>query len=92
MAHAISDDFFPYIISALIVFDMQRKMGQGQKPKYDKNEDGFASRLDDVISRNRAIFFQFESQTIDTIDLTHYQNSIATLYDDFGNFSISRGI
>lgn len=83
MAHALSDDFFPYIISALIVFDMQRQMGRGLKQKYDKNENGFATRLGNVITRNRTIFFELESQSIDTIDLRQHKKSISTLYDNF---------
>ena len=83
MAHALSDDYFPYLISALIVFDMQRKMGKGLRQKYDREGNGFASRLSNIIYRNRDSFFSLELLSIDAIDISIYEEIISNLYSDF---------
>ncbi len=38
-------DFLPYIVAALISFDLGRMMGKGLENKYDINHNGFARRL-----------------------------------------------
>lgn len=44
-----SVEYRPYIIAALISFDMGRMMGAGVEQKYDSEKRGFASKLDKKI-------------------------------------------
>ena len=94
MAHALSDDFFPHIISALIAFGMQYQMGPGTEQKYNKNLNGFASRLSNALKVNSAAFLELELLSIESIDFAQFEDSIKTLYtalainanlDDNGN-------
>ena len=41
-----SKEYRPFIIAALISFDMGRMMGSGVSQKYDPDQGGFASKLD----------------------------------------------
>lgn len=81
MAHALSDDYFPNIISALIVFDMQRQMGSGLASKYEKSSNGFATRLGEVLESQAQTFYKLEMESINNIDCDKYKNDIYSVYD-----------
>lgn len=81
MAHALSDDYFPSVISALIVFDMQRQMGSGLASKYDKSSNGFAARLGKVLESQAQTLYKLEMESIHNIDFAKYQNDIHAVYE-----------
>ena len=85
MTHAISHEYRPYIIAALIVFDMQRKMGQGLAEKYSKEMNGFASSLDQVINHSKDLLLELEAKSIDNIDLEQHRETILDLYENFAS-------
>jgi hypothetical protein len=82
MNHALSDDYFPYIISALIVFDMQRQMGKGLKAKFDKSAHGFAAKLSKALEANKEILFSLENISIDSNYLSNHEENIKKVYQD----------
>ena len=40
-----SDEYSPYIVAGMNVFDMRRTMGQGAAAKYDLEQNGFGAWL-----------------------------------------------
>ncbi len=45
VGNPFSLEYRPYIVAALISFDMARMMGKGVEQKYDKRMKGFAYKL-----------------------------------------------
>ncbi len=80
--HALSDDFLPYVISALIVFDMQRQMGRGLRAKFDKSAGGFATRLSNTLIKNKDKLISLGDFSMSTINLDEQGKIIQHVYQD----------
>jgi len=61
-----SMEYRPFIIAALISFDMGRMMGSGLSKKYDPKQNGFASKLD---LKMKAV--QFDIEPLSTIPIAN---------------------
>lgn len=74
-------DYFPFIIAALISFDMNRQMGSGLEDKYIVAKGKFASRLHHKICANQAVIKHLSSQSITTVSMEAEKKDIVDLYD-----------
>jgi len=64
----------PYIVAALISFDMARMMGRGVEQKYDKKVKGFASKLNQKVNEIRTNLKSFiEKDISDWVQRKHSQ-------------------
>jgi len=64
----------PYIVAALISFDMARMMGRGVEQKYDKKMKGFASKLNQKMNEVRPHLKSFIDKDIsDWVQHKHAQ-------------------
>lgn len=77
-----SDSYFPYLVAALISFDMGRQMGKGTKGKYDPAADGFATRLDSKLKVISCLLAPIINRTIVSINLVESADIIKNAYDE----------
>jgi len=80
-----SVNYEPYLIAALISFDMGRMMGGGLSQKYDINAGGFATRLHQKLGQvKRHLYSIIDSNIIDT-DIDLYAKEIKDSYSILAN-------
>jgi hypothetical protein len=73
--------FEPYLIAALLAFDMGRMMGSGLRNRYDPAAGGFATRLHALLARIRATLAQLMIESITTVDLDRHADVIRAAYE-----------
>lgn len=73
--------FEPYLIAALLAFDMGRMMGSGLRNRYDYKAGGFATRLYALLAHIRPTLAPLMHEQITTIDLERHADAIRTVYD-----------
>jgi len=77
-----SESYFPYLVAALISFDMGRQMGKGTKCKYDPAGNGFATRLKCKLNEIGDLLSPIINENILTIDLSKNAETIKKAYDE----------
>lgn len=84
------EEYFPYLVAALIAFDMGRQMGEGAKNKYDPAANGFAARLKKKIGMVRPLLSSLVSEDLLTADIDGFRKDIRKAYDELsqGNPSL----
>jgi hypothetical protein len=78
-----SDEYLPYIVAGLIVFDMGRTMGQGAAAKYDPERNGFAAGLRTSIRKAKDSLTRLVGTSLDEIRLREHAPAIQRAYDTF---------
>lgn len=73
--------FRPYLIAALISFDMGRMMGGGPAKKYDVSAGGFAARLDGKLAQVRPLLDPLVDRDLFQVDLGAYRRDIVGAYN-----------
>jgi hypothetical protein len=81
LKNPFTDSYFPYLVAALISFDMGRQMGKGTKSKYDPSANGFATRLKGKLNEISAILSPFINENILNIELSRNAELIKKAYD-----------
>lgn len=75
-----SIEYRPFIIAALISFDMARMMGKGRRQKYDPSIEGFASKLDRKMKEIQPLLEPFTGLCIDNLEVGNGLPGIKTSY------------
>ena len=85
-----SEAYFPYIVAALIAFDMRRQMGKGARNKYDPAANGFATRLKKKIETVRPLLSPLIHEDLLTASIEGFRNDIRKAYDELAqnNYSL----
>jgi hypothetical protein len=73
--------YSPFIIAALISFDMARMMGKGIEQKYDKKMEGFASKLNQKMNEVRPFLKPMIKKNISEWDENKYSQKLKLAYD-----------
>ena len=77
-----SDAYFPYLVAALITFDMGRQMGKGARSKYDLGANGFATCLKKKLGIIHPLLSPLIHEDLLTISIEHCQEDIKKAYDE----------
>jgi hypothetical protein len=75
-----SMEYRPFIIAALISFDMGRMMGNGLSKRYDPTQDGFASKLDLKMKAIQIDIEPLSNIPIPNIEIDEFSQSIKKSY------------
>jgi len=75
-------DYLPYLVAALISFDMERMMGKGSEKKYDINAGGFASRLHHKLGVINSTIKHLIHASLPDVDLQVEKENIAAAYNE----------
>lgn len=81
------DSYFPYLVAALISFDMGRQMGKGTKGKYDPAANGFATRLHCKLKVISYLLKRVINRTIVSINLVENADVIKNAYNELSQKS-----
>jgi hypothetical protein len=76
-----SPEYEPYLIAALIAFDMSRMMGSGLASKYDVAADGFAARLRKKLTQVEPYLEPIIHHSLFEVDITRYSSDIVEAYN-----------
>jgi hypothetical protein len=83
--NSISDPFgseyLPYIIAALISFDMGRMMGSTAERKYSRKTEGFANHLEKKLAAIKPYIGHLINLGLDVLSPRHEQENIKRAYD-----------
>jgi hypothetical protein len=71
----------PYLIAALIAFDMGRMMGAGLVQRYDSAAGGFATRLDRKLARVQPLLEPLVQHNLFEVDVSRSGRDIVRAYD-----------
>ena len=82
MAELFGGEYLPYIVAALISFDLERMMGKGTDNKYDIKAGGFASILHKKLSTIKAKIQHLTEINIIDIDLKSEKSNIKDAYEE----------
>jgi hypothetical protein len=82
MRDPFSDAYFPYLVAALITFDIGRQMGKGTRSKYDPGANGFAARLKKKLRIIHPLLSPLIHEDLLTINIEHCQGDIKKAYDE----------
>lgn len=80
-------DYLPYLVAALISFDMERMMGKGAE-KYDIMAGGFATRLHEKLSRIEPKLRHLTDVHLTDIDLQREKTNIKAAYQELSTGGI----
>lgn len=75
-------DYLPYLVAALISFDMERMMGQGAEKKYDVTAGGFATTLRKKLSVIKPKIEHLTKISLVDVDLKRETENIESAYDE----------
>jgi hypothetical protein len=75
-------DYLPYLVAALISFDMERMMGQGTEKKYDVTTGGFATRLHKKLTAIKPKIEHLNKINLVDVDLEGEQENIESAYKE----------
>ncbi len=79
--HELFDtEYLPYIVAALISFDMERMIGKGAENKYDIKAGGFAAILHKKLLCIKSMINHLNGKSIMDIDLKNEKSNIETAY------------
>lgn len=73
-------EYDPYLIAALIAFDMGRMMGSGLPNRYDPDAGGFARRLHQKLGQVQPLLDIIIHRTLFEIDLPQHANAVNQAY------------
>ncbi len=77
-----SRHYLPFIVAALIAFDMGRMMGSGPgRPRYDTAADGFAGRLHKKLTQIQSSLKDLVHHNLFDTDVQQYAERIREAYD-----------
>jgi hypothetical protein len=76
-----SAEYRPYLIAALLAFDMGRTMGKGLARKYDVAAGGFAARLGEKLAQVKPFLEPLVGRCLFEIDLPAHGEQIRQAYD-----------
>lgn len=76
-----SGEYRPYLIAALLVFDMGRMMGKGPERRYDVAAGGFAARLERKLLQVRRLLEPVIGCSLFEIDLPAHRSRIGQAYN-----------
>jgi hypothetical protein len=85
--------FLPFLIAALISFDLGRMMGEGAERRYDPEKHGFAARLMEKMQAVRQNLNHLTNVRLSEINLGEEQENIVTAYRHLasrGNHSLNQ--
>lgn len=74
-------DYMPYIIAALVSFDMGRMMGPNATGRYDRKAEGFAAFLEKKINAIRPYICHLANLRLDGLSLRSEEENIKKAYD-----------
>jgi len=74
-------DFLPYLVAALISFEMERMMGHGAEKKYDVTAGGFATTLHKKLTVIKPKIEQLTKISLVDVDLERERENIGAAYD-----------
>jgi hypothetical protein len=74
--------YFPYLVAALITFDIGRQMGKGTRSKYDPSTNGFAAHLEKKLGIIHPLLCKLIHEDLLTISIEHCQEEIKKAYDE----------
>jgi len=77
-----SDSYFPYLVAALISFDMGRQMGKGTKNKYDPAANAFAARLKKKLRTVNYLLSSLIHEDLLTVNIELCREAIKKAYDE----------
>lgn len=77
----LAPGYMPYLVAALIAFDMTRMMGGGLETKYDPAAGGFAARLKEKLAQVRPLLQPLIEQDLFQVDLEAQRRDIVRAYD-----------
>jgi hypothetical protein len=89
----LTTDFFdtqylPYLVAALISFDMNRMMGKGAENKYDIMAGGFATKLHEKLNRIKPKIRHLTDVNLAEIDLQSEKDNIKDAYQELSSGGI----
>lgn len=73
-------EYLPYIIAALISFDMGRMMGSTAESKYDRKTEGFANHLEKKLGAIKPYVVHLMNLRLDTLSPQAEQENIKMAY------------
>jgi hypothetical protein len=77
-----SPEYEPYLIAALVSFEMSRMMGQGLTRRYDTAAGGFAARLHQKLVRVRSYVEPVIGHSLFEVDISAHSKRIIAAYDE----------
>jgi hypothetical protein len=75
-------DYLPYLVAALISFDLERMMGKGAERKYDIMAGGFATLLHEKLCNIKSKIYHLNDVNIVNIDLKKEMGNIENAYNE----------
>lgn len=81
-------EYLPYLVAALISFDMNRMMGKGAENKYDIMAGGFATKLHEKLSRIKPKLRHLTDVNLTDIDLQNEKDNIKDAYQELSTGGI----
>lgn len=77
-----SIDYLPYLVAALISFDLGRTMGKGAENKYDVAAGGFATKLYEKLQSIKPRVQHLINTRLCEVDLTNEATNIMGAYEE----------
>lgn len=81
MSDPFGFEYIPYIIAALVSFDMGRMMGPDAKSRYDRKSGGFATLLEKKVSAIRPYISHLANSRLDALSPRSEEGNIKIAYD-----------
>ncbi|MBI5746327.1 MAG: hypothetical protein HZA13_04930 [Nitrospirae bacterium] len=72
--------YLPFLVAALIAFDLGRMMGKGDERRYDPEMNGFAQQLREKLKGIRPSFQHLTTVRLCDVNLLEEQDNIITAY------------
>ena len=82
LAKLFDAGYLPYLVAALICFDLERMMGQGAEKKYDVMARGFATKLHEKLSIIKPKIRHLTEINLVDIDLQREKGNIEAAYKE----------
>ena len=85
--------FLPFLIAALISFDLGRMMGKGAETRYDPERGGFAARLMEKMQAIQQYLQHLTNVRLCAVNLAEERDNIVTAYRELasgGNHSLNQ--
>jgi hypothetical protein len=76
-----NQEYLPYIVAALISFEMERMMGPDRASRYDIKAGGFATQLSQKLEKIQPLLLHLTSSNISNIDIQKERHKIAEAYE-----------
>jgi len=81
----LSSDYLPYIVAALISFDLGRMMGRGPEKRYDLHANGFARNLYDKLQHIKLSIGHLTNVRLCNANLSSEKANIIVAYDELAS-------